>query len=383
MKIRKLYAYVIIICLLFPLVIQPTVAYARITNDDIANMDITTKPSKDLTVEDIQKAFKNSGNGDSPFLTDNNAQNLLNASKRYGLNPYISLLMMIHEAGWKGSPVSKSNNNLGGVQCHTRAVKCMRSNGNDCKVTDPLRIDDYVCYAYYNNTADFFFDKAYLLREEYYEKGAKTFQQVLNVYSPAFENNHWDYLNSMSSNASVTFKVTLDDITSNEKLTPDESIKPEDSGVGGESSHTDTPFSKKDIEIFKRSAEEQIKLGLSNTGKTLEESPYVAFGVMQVTKKTYNLFITLSYLVIALAISYMALMVVVYALYVNNNIGHKMASKLIGESLANTYGERKGIIEIIKRMLFGIILIAFILSDTHVKIFSLFYKIIEGFIQSI
>lgn len=338
--------------------------------EDWKKLNITSKPKKPLSEEDIDTFF--STHPDSLFLDPEAKKALLRVSKESGINPYIFLLMGVVESAWGQSPVAHQQKNLGGVRCTPRATDgCHQYGRVSCKGLGPT---NNPCYSSYKNFDDYFDDKAFFLNEYYIKEGVVEMKPLLEIYAPESEypNNHHSYLMNMRGNLKAQLGYDLDDITSDEVL-----VAGKDYGDDKE------PFTKEEIEIFKQSLAESSKLGMSNTGNTLEESPYIDYGFKQITQKIYNFMMFLSYIFIALVIIYMSAMVFIYALYVNNNVGNKVATKVLGEQLASTYGDRRGIIMILKRMLFGIVLISFLLSGMIPKLFSGVYQVIEGFITSI
>lgn len=355
-----------------------TVFANDVTYEKIWNMDLTAKPSKPLTEEIMIEAAKKSGNPNATLIKNNKPEYLIKASERYGVNPYIIMWMAIVESGWNGSEVSEKLNNFGGMMCSTRADKCSRTDGSSCVSYDDVK-GGLRCFTHYAKEEDYFFDKAYTVRHEYYERGAKTFGELIVIYAPSKENNLNQYTQSLV-NSSGHFSVSYKDIDSGDRMNEDGSVTV---GDGKRDESENKPYSKEDMEIFKESIQEQMKLGLSNTGNTLEEAPYIQYAIQHYSQKTYYFLLTLGYMIVALTIMYMAFMGIGYALYVRGTFAHNVAEKMFGSEIANSYGDRRGILLVGKRILFGIFLIAFLVSGFHIHLFGAFYELVGQFISSI
>lgn len=317
-----------------------------------ASIKIDSKPDPDVTGQELYEAMKHMGGG-GMMSRPETYDAIITNSKKNGINPYVMLLMSIHESGWMKSKLAETHTNPFGMKCSSREIStCL--NG----------------YSKFKNVDDAFYDQSWLLRKHYVEAGLVTFKDVLLKYSPPSDGNDLfskgGYIQSMRSNGYQHLGLTAEGNFNLGEMSPDANFS---------SSTPRTSSTEDGSDLFLAFEDPYKKRGIANDGSTgkVTEAPYLRYMMNSISDKAYNAMVVASYVGIAFILTYISFMLLVYVLYIKGNVGYEKAEKLIGKGVADTFGGTKGIIMVSGRVLLGLLIILIFVSGVYIHIIAFIY----------
>lgn len=329
-----------------------TIVYA---SHAVSNFDMKTANDPSVTAESLDAHFaKVRPNG--PWI--GMGKTIMALSDEFGINAAFFVGKMAHESGWGD-----------GRSDYTETFNY----GNLVGKGDAGSIFDGREWAKWSSK-EMGMRAAMKLLDTYYKEGInnsgplKTFQEALNFYAPSYENDHTSYMDTVQSvaaelgqdmtkggainlgsgvnstgNSSEENKRVDNIVESLIEFQPRQYFVFNTKGATNDSSEFLTP---------------QFVAGFTNFSKNIFEQSKVVMLIMSIAIMFY------------MALSLFALVLGYNGFFGDNHKYYEITQKLIGNDVEFN---RQGILTLVKKMGFNIVIIAVVLSGSYIVLYSLIY----------
>lgn len=313
--------------------------------DKYQSFDIRTAPSGGYTGADMDAMYAKNGHPNSILAKTGNK--VYTEAMRNGINPAFMFGLMIKESGWGTSTIAIENRNFGGI----RATKSRPSkNGGN--------------WAYFEEVDDGIEALAKLLGS-YTVKGPvtsanpegkplRTFQEVINSYAPAFENDQPLYMQTVGK-----FMENLGQHDGGSILTPDPSLQiaNPDGSLGEEGERLQSQYFLQANPAT--GTGRGVQLGKAPVGTEISN------WVFTFSEGTKRFLLTIGSFLSAVVLVYMVVYILMHLVLIRNG--------LVPDSVASKLGmpvEMETFWPLMKRLAIGVLIISFFMTGLHVNVMA-------------